>query len=306
MHYSQKALNELETAHSELRRRYEELITQVFLFAGHRKNEKAREYMLHGVGRRLQMLQRCVDNMFRLFPASRMEKLSSEDLLDLEINLHAFLINTYGAIENISLALAYENDLIANSRETLHSGFCPAIRRLLHVRHPQDKVHVKEVNLFNKRFQRLLNCNLSAYLSEGRTRDWYKQYAKNYRDALAHRIPPYVPPAALNDEQQRRYADLNHEKAGLSFGKTPERIEEIQHEQTSLGTSNPLFIHSLSDAKPLYLHPQLIADFRTIEEIVYQAVANFHREGGDPGRQREVTLIHRIKRLWPASEQDSL
>lgn len=282
MHYSNEALNELETAHSELRSRYKKLITQVFLFVGHLKNEKAREHMLHGVSRRLQMLQRCVDNMFRLFPASRMEKLPNEDLLDLEINLHAFLINTYGIIENVALALAYENDLIVDSRETLHPGSCPGTRRPPQDRHPQDKVQRNDVNLFKGRFQRLLNPKLSAYLSEGRTRDWYKQYAKNYRDALAHRIPPYIPPAALNNEQQRRYADLDHEKAGLSYARSPERIKDIQHEQTSLGTSSPLFMHSFSDAKPLYLHPQLIADFRTIEEIVYQAVANFYREGGGP------------------------
>lgn len=305
MHYSNEALNQLNTAHSELRRRYKELIKQVFLFAGHLKNERAKEHMLHGVGRRLKILQRCVDNIFRLFPAGRMEKLPSEDLLDLEINLHAFLINTYGVIENIALALAYENNLMADNRETPHPGSCPTTQRPPQDKHSQDKVRRNDVNLFKSQFQRLLNRNLSAYLREGRTRDWYRQYAKNYRDALAHRIPPYVPPAALNDEQQRRHADLDHEKGGLSYIKSPERIIEIQHEQASLGTSNPLFMHSFSEAKPLYLHPQLIADFRTVEELVYQAIANFHREGGDPGRRPEVTLMHRINRLWPASEQAS-
>jgi hypothetical protein len=266
MHYSDKAVNELETAHAELRLHYKELFIQTFSFAGRLKNERAREYMLHGVGRRLGLLQRCVDNMFRLFPASRMEKLSDGDLLDLEINLHAFLINTYGVIENIALALAYENDLIAHSRETLNPGSCPVV---------QVK-HMKDVNLFNKEFQSLLNRNLSAYLSQESMREWYKQYAKNYRDALAHRIPPYVPPAALNDQQQRRYADLGHE---LSYERNLQRIEEIQHEQISLGTSNPLFIHSYSEsAQALYLHPQLIVDFRTVEEILYQVMANFRRE----------------------------
>jgi hypothetical protein len=123
---------------------------------------------------------------------------------------------------------------------------------------------------------------LSAYLNTGPIRDWYEQYAKNYRDTLAHRIPPYVPPAALNEEQRRRYANLDDEKAALSYGKNPQRIIEIQYEQASLGTSSPLFIHSFSEeAKPLYLHPQLIADFRTIEEIVYQALANFYCEDGN-------------------------
>jgi hypothetical protein len=34
---------------------------------------------------------------------------------------------------------------------------------------------------------------------------WYTEYSKNYRDALAHRIPLYVPPSALNKEEQEEY-----------------------------------------------------------------------------------------------------
>ena len=48
MHYSNEAPNELDTAHAELRSRYKKLIIQIFLFAGHLKNQRAREYMLHG------------------------------------------------------------------------------------------------------------------------------------------------------------------------------------------------------------------------------------------------------------------
>ncbi len=70
----------------------------------------------------------------------------------------------------------------------------------------------------------------------------------------------------------------------LSYEKDLKRIEEIQRERADLGTSNPLFVHSFSEnARPLYLHPQLIADFRTVEEILYQVMANFHREDGGFG-----------------------
>ena len=57
----------------------------------------------------------------------------------------------------------------------------------------------------------MLNPNLCAYLRRNTITQWYNEYAKNYRDALAHRIPPYVPPAALNDEQARRYKLLEDE-----------------------------------------------------------------------------------------------
>jgi len=58
-----------------------------------------------------------------------------------------------------------------------------------------------------------------------------------------------------------------------------ERIEVRQDEQASLGRSNPLFVHSFSEeAIPVYLHPQLIADFRTVEELLKTAIANFYCE----------------------------
>jgi hypothetical protein len=220
-------------------------------------NERAKEYILHGVSRRLGLLQRCIDKIFMLFPANRMEKLTQSDRQDLEINLHAFLINIYGIIENIGLALAYENDLIENKSA--------------------QKLHIKEINLFNKRFQNLLNPKLKEYLTEDTIGKWYIEYAKNYRDALAHRIPPYVPPAALNDEEQRRFKDLDKELQSLTYEKDLERIEAIQDEQDSLGSSNPLFVHSFFEkAKPVYLHPQLIADYRTVEEILMKALDNFN------------------------------
>jgi hypothetical protein len=264
MHYSGEALKEIEAGYSELRLRYRELAIRVFSFVGRLENEQAREYMLHGVGRRLWLLQRCVDNMFRLFPASRVEKLSDDDRLDLEINLHAFLINTYGIIENIALAVAYENALVGDDCER--------------------KLNAKKVSLFSRRFRRLLNPQLHSYLSGQTLGNWYRQYAKNYRDALAHRIPPYVPPAAVNDDEEQRFKNLERE---MQAERDPSRIEALQQEQARLGTSNPLFVHSFSEkANFVYLHPQLIADFRTVEEMLNKTIDYFYC-GAVVGEEKE-------------------
>ena len=121
MHYSDEAFEEIEMQYSELRFRHNKLFLKAVFFAGRMGNERAKEYILHGVSRRLDLLQRCIDKMFMLFPANRMEKLTQSDQQDIVINLHAFLINIYGIIENIGLALAYENDLKGNkSAQKLH------------------------------------------------------------------------------------------------------------------------------------------------------------------------------------------
>lgn len=254
MHYNDDALKEMTSTYSQLHLRQVHISLRVLVFAQGMMNERARECMHNGVGRRLSLLHRCIQNMFRLFPPDCAEKLSQDDRTDLEINLHAFLINIYGIIDNTALALAYENDLIRVGGE--------------------QKVHTNDVNLFNRRFRRLLNPRLSEYLREKNITNWYKLYAKNYRDALAHRIPPYVPPAVLTDEDSRKYMELYRE---LQTETDQRRIEALQAEQAGLGTPNFLFVHSFSEkANFVYLHPQLIVDFGTVEEILNNVVDNFY------------------------------
>jgi hypothetical protein len=257
MHYSSEAATEMLSNTTETRLRYYKLTMQVASFTNGLKNERAREYMQHGVSRRLRLLHRCVENIFKLFPVNQMEKLTENDRLDVGINLHAFLINIFGIIENIGLALAYENDLIGDKS--------------------MKKVNLKSVNLFDKKFKRLLNPRLKEYVAKPKLREWYRDYAKNYRDALAHRIPPYVPPAALNKEEQRQFADIDRELQKLFNEGNISQIEALQEKQASLGRSNPLFVHSFSEkVAPMYLHPQVLADFSTIEELLNMAMTNFY------------------------------
>ena len=258
-HFNDKELEDIFTAHSEIQHRYSELTVKIYLFTGRLQNDRAIEFLSQGVSRRLGIVYRCLGNIFSIFPPNRIEILDRNGLLDVEINLHTFLINIYGIIESTGLALAYENDLIGDESD--------------------NKLPVKKINLFKRRFRRLLNPNLCAYLQRNTIIQWYNEYVKNYRDALAHRIPPYIPPAALNDEQARRYKLLEDEANRLRREGDFEQIEAIQTEQNSLGKANPLFVHSFSEeAKPLYLHPQLIADFRTVEELIDTAISNFYCE----------------------------
>jgi len=258
-HFTEKALKDITTSHAEIRFKYINLTQKIGVFSGNLRNERAKEFMQNGVNRRLLIVYRCVEKIFDLFPPDRIELLEENDRLDAEINLHAFLINIYGIIENLGLAVAYENDLVSEESE--------------------HKLKAKSVNLFDRKFRRLLNPHLRLYLSEDTIAKWYMEYAKNYRDALAHRIPPYVPPAALNDEQQLRFEYLDQEINRQYPGGNFERITMLRDEQERLGRANPLFVHSFSEkAIPLYLHPQLIADFMTIEELVNIAIANFYCE----------------------------
>ena len=249
MSYNKVALNQLKQKHAELLSRYPDLAIAVGAFTQSLKSKRAREFMVHGVSRRLWMIYRCIANIFRLFPPDQEKPLVTDDRLDVEINLHAFLINIYGTLENLALAAAYESELVGKKSE----GKIPKIK----------------VSLFNEEFRRHLNKPLKEYLNQSGVDSWYREYAKNYRDALAHRVPPYVPPSALNDDEQQRYRAIEKEISGLYSTYDFDRIEALYNEQERLGRANPLFVHSFAEgAKPIYLHAQVLTDFSTIEELV--------------------------------------
>ncbi len=223
MNYTKKALRELKLEASGLLPKYSSLAIGVGVYAESLKNERAKEFMVHGVGRRLWIVYRSVVNIFRLFPPEQVKPLPDDDRIDVEINHHAFLINVYGILENLALAVANEKDLLGKEAD--------------------GKFPRSDVNLFNTKFQSQLNGNLQIYLAQSRIDSWYREYAKNYRDALAHRIPPYVPPSALNDADSMRFKEIESEIAALYGTYDFDRIETLREEQSRLGRANPVHRH---------------------------------------------------------------
>ncbi len=235
-------LQELESVQLEL----EQMILSAVVAGQSVLNARAQEYMLHGVTRRLKLLRRCLFNVFRLFPPASKAPISSDALDELQINLHAFVINLYGLFENLAWSFVLRHDL------ELKIG---------------DR---KKVGLFLTSTQKYLPQKLKDYLTSPVIVAWHAKYLKNYRDALAHRIPLYIPPAAFTPEEGERYTELELEKVGCIRGHDWDRLEHIYKEQSSLGSACPAFLHSFSDdaqLSPIYLHPQMLCDAKTVLEF---------------------------------------
>jgi hypothetical protein len=66
---------------------------------------------------------------------------------------------------------------------------------------------------------------------------------KSSRDPSAHRIPLYVPPAALTAEQITRHEQIWQERSDAIRKGEFERAEKLAKEQSMLGTFTPHFIH---------------------------------------------------------------
>lgn len=207
---------------------------------------RAKEHMLHGAGRRIKLLRRCLQNVFRLFPPSRTIPLESEDLDEVQISLHAFVMNLYGLFENLAWSFVLRHEL----EEALGDR--------------------RRIGMFLKSTQQYLPQPLRSYLVSGSLLMWQNDYLKNYRDSLAHRIPLYIPPATFTPEQAQHYQTLDQSEWESIWGQKWEKLEEIRKEKASLGLACPMFIHSYADeekTKPLYLHPQMICDAKTVVEF---------------------------------------
>lgn len=222
-------------------------------------NARAQEYMLHGSARRVRVLQMSVENIFRLFSPSLERRLKNRDLFDVQINLHAFMINLYGIWDNWAWAFVHRHDL--------ESTICG------------PKGIRQNVGLFKESTQKFLPPILTEYLVSGDIGSWHTKYLKKFRDALAHRIPLYVPPANLSEGEWEQHNLLKDEEIACIKSERWERLEEVRVEQENIGRPCFEFLHALSKEEgggSLALHVQLITDSMTVVEFGTKFLEAWH------------------------------
>lgn len=212
----------------------------------------ANEYLLHGVCRRLLLIRRCIQNVFSIFPVHRKALLNDDERYEIEINLHAFVANVNGVLDNLAWVYLLEKEL-ENKTENGALG----------------------VGLFKKQTQVHLPSELQDYLRTKHIMRWHKLYAKDYRDALMHRIPLYIPPYQVTDNDLQSYQELQGEIRKRIVAMDFDGATELEEERDAMCNVSYVYVHSFSNPKsspPILLHPQLIVDGRTIMEIAERVV----------------------------------
>ena len=208
-------------------------------------NDRARTFLRNGVGRRLRLLRRCLANVFELFPPAAIKPIDQDDLDDTVINLHAFVINTYGLFDNLAWAFV--------SRHGLEEAIKPHTR----------------VGFFLADTKKYMPETLQSYIGSPKMVEWHLRYLKNYRDALAHKIPLYIPPAVYSEEEAEQFRSLQTLQNEYALAGDWTRVQALLDEQHQLGSAQPIFLHSFSDLetnRPVHLHPQMMADALTVVE----------------------------------------
>lgn len=273
MKYSQEQAAEIQQGYKEVLQELEALTKSLVRDSPPLLSVKrAQEYLDHGVCRRFRIIQRCIQNIFSVFPPDRTRLLNEQERSDVEINLHAFVINLYGVSDNLAWIYLLENGIALKP---------------------------SRVGLFNRETQKYLPPEVRDYLRSKTIKEWHGKYAKDYRDALAHRIPLYVPPWTCTPAQGDRYRELEAMISAEITKHNFAQVEKLTDEQDALRSICRTFLHSFSDDHafpPVYFHPQVIADARTAMEIVH--VVRPHLLKGPDGEMEGQGWIGRASGLF--------
>lgn len=236
--YNQKNLADLRSKFQSIGPKTDRLLVR---FVAHEfAEEKAREYARHGFARRIQTLRRCIQNVFKIVSPTSIKTPSKEKLHDAQINIQAAIANTYGYVDNLAWVWVYERGL---SRQ----------------------LKPRQVGLWkhNSLVRESLPSEFRSYLDS--LEAWF-EYLADYRHALAHRIPLYIPPGNVRPSDIDAYNDLTRRMNEVI--RDVDEYERLLTDQNKLVVFRPVVGHSLSEMKaPYFFHAQLIADFLTVEEL---------------------------------------
>jgi hypothetical protein len=235
-------IEDLLDAVEQLQSKYDRLV----LTFSHRaySSDKAAEYARHGYMRRVGTLKRCIENVYTLIPPETDVIPDRSVLYDAQINIQAFVANVYGAIDNLAWIWLYERGL-------------------------DTKIHRTRVGLRAKHtdLRATFSDSFRAYLQKI---DPWLEYQIEYRDALAHRIPLYIPPGMVKDTDA--YNDLSRRMTeALYVNCDGFEYQRLSADQEKLLTFQPLITHSVTETTAHFaFHVQMIPDFNTVEEIGYK------------------------------------
>ncbi len=244
MYFSKEVLEQLAMERTDVDRRFAQLLPHYALI---RLNDpRAQEFAQHGFARRISTLARCIHNVFEAIPPDRVELPSKDERTDAMINLQSFVFNAFGAIDNLAWIWVSEIGLKGDDGKPVpaaHVGLGPS----------------------NKTVRATLSAEFHAYLNG--FDDWF-EYLADYRHALAHRIPLYIPPYVVTYSNEKAHRDLDTQMAEALGRFDSDEHARLAAEQLKLARFRPWMNHSFEEgAKPVAFHAQMLFDFKTVDEL---------------------------------------
>jgi hypothetical protein len=237
MTYTPETLAHLSDESSRVNDKYRALSSEFFSFT--QTHPASYEYSFHGFMRRLGTLERCIQNVYSLYPPTRSDVPSRETRIDLVINLQSFVFNAFGCLDNLAWIWVIERHL---------------------------KLRDIQVGFRKDIIKRSFTDDFQTYL--GSLDQWFTNL-ENYRHALAHRIPLYIAPFVVAPDDAALFGTLETQKTEAMRQRDFVKYDELDTAQQKLGKFLPAMTHSLyiEDRDIVYFHGQLLSDWITVVEI---------------------------------------
>lgn len=227
------------------------------------KSEDSKEFLEHGVVRRLFMLKATVDSISKIYCERRKKPLDDNEKAILSQNINFFYANIYAILDCLAFVFAFE---YPNYKINRH-----------------NKKEFKKVQLFKKKFYRKIN-GLSEKLNLTKLKPWYDEIA-DLRHPVAHRIPLYFP-EIYNDEDYRKIQedDKDYFESFNSILKditaaTNEINDELdklnkewQKAKSNINVFSGCFLHSYEESKKFYHLSRLTLDLGILYYLLDKSI----------------------------------
>ncbi|MSO93944.1 MAG: hypothetical protein EXQ86_11175 [Rhodospirillales bacterium] len=255
MVFSKEDIENLAKEHEAVVGKYQQLLTG-YLERTY-KNQRAQEFAKQGFSRRLKTLVRCIERVFEILPPDRIDLPTGDERTDAEINVQAFIFNVFGCADNLAWiwvlekGLTRENGSPIPNRSVGLGGKSEIVRRS-----------------FSPEFQKYL---------EG-LNGWFC-HLENFRHALAHRIPLYIPPYIISTDMLTTYQELGNRMVEALKRHEFQEYDRLSAEQEALAVFIPYITHSFEEkAAIVVVHAQMLADFNTIEALGRKMIEELDRK----------------------------
>ena len=197
-------------------------------------NADAQNYMRYGAGRRLGMMAHAYREIYAIAPPAQENPLSHDDEQSISRDINILYLHTRGVLDNFAWSF-------------LHETNAPKAERIV----AEDKGRMK-VDLFHPQFKQLCPAIATIEADINTHRDWNAD-VKARRDPVAHRIPLYVPPAVIAEEEEATYSALSQQHLDLAVAHDFEGSQAAVAKLDTLGKFRPVFMHDPAEGTiPIY------------------------------------------------------
>jgi hypothetical protein len=205
-------------------------------------NDSARYYMQYGAGRRLIMMFYSYQAVTHIAYNKRTEPLSYDEQHTLSREINIIYMQLRGVLDNFAWCLLYERQ--------------PDL---------EGTIRCYDVGLFSQTFRKQCAA-FSEVEDEIKVHDVWNEEVKKRRDPVAHRIPLYVPPAVITQEEAKTYHALNDRfNDKLNSLKLDEAAFAFD-EMNTVGAFFPYFVHH-PDEPPIPIYPTIPTDMTHLIRI---------------------------------------